>query len=1106
AWYKTSGLSGPVRHNYIAYYLHEGLWYGVGETEGSGAVRRGLDALREAFLYTGEAKYARAGAILLDRIADVYPDFDWYGWTDWRGNNYRGAIVDPVWSTTMSDSLTRAYDAFLPIYNDPYVIKFLSSNGAIYKSDEDGMLMRDEDGNLIPVNLKDSPGALRKHIEDNILLQSFEFAKTGSIAGNIGTAQKSVMYAALALNRQPETGEMLDWIMQMGEMYNTGPKQDNPISGGAILAKLVDEVNRDGNGSENAAGYNNIWVAYFIDIADKLASYDGHDGVNLFENAKYRKMFLSQAKLLLGGYYTAQIGDYGSVGSKGMALYKDESIVAFKHTGDRLLARALYFYNGNTAEGLRGSIFDEDPEKIRKDIEKIIEEDGEFALGSDMMTGFGFAALRDGAKYNSASVQTEDNTNRDFAIYFGSNNGHGHYDTLNLFMSAFGLNVAPDFGYPEFTGSDPNRVQWIHTTLSHNTVVVDEKEQNSASHPGVPYHFDDSGRVKVMDVDASKVYKNCDEYRRTVIMVEADDRVSYGVDFFHILGGSDHLYSFHSQSNDITAISGLGDMIEQPTYEAENGDLIGTYAGADVKYGPDPNSVGSEKYPKGYTWLKDVRTFGSIEKDFSVEYKVKDWRKALSEKKDIRLRVTMLGEEPVNEVSFATALPQFADAAGNKDVSIDYMLVRRKGANLESTFTTVYEPYEAGNKYIEKTEKVSMERSLDDKPGMNDAYGAVKVTLANGRVDYVIYSTNGNVKYVVDDKIEFSGFAGVLTLDADENVVYRYLNDGTVLRLISDAEVNESVAAYTGVVTDFTEELVSENYITFKPDAAQEINAENLSGRYVYIENDGVQNGAYKIESACEKKGNIELYIGDVSVVRSYVDPYNTDLGYVYNISENSRLRIPLTSVEDTAPVVENVSDATATAESLINIQLQAESPVGKNITFIGASLPRGVVLDEAEGKITWKPASSQVGENHFAVTVSDGTLETTVHFTVEVFGKTTGGGSGSSGSTGNSGTTTPTIPATPGATDKPAGSTDNVGAGVPDGPQTPSTTERFVDLGNHAWAKDAINSLADEGIIKGTSENTFSPAANITRADFAILLVRAFELASENSENFADV
>ncbi|MBQ4544787.1 MAG: S-layer homology domain-containing protein, partial [Oscillospiraceae bacterium] len=64
----------------------------------------------------------------------------------------------------------------------------------------------------------------------------------------------------------------------------------------------------------------------------------------------------------------------------------------------------------------------------------------------------------------------------------------------------------------------------------------------------------------------------------------------------------------------------------------------------------------------------------------------------------------------------------------------------------------------------------------------------------------------------------------------------------------------------------------------------------------------------------------------------------------------------------------------------------------------------------------------------------------------------------------------------------------------------------RFTDLGNHAWADDAINELAEAGIIKGTSETTFSPANNITRADFALLLVRAFELSSDNTENFADV
>ena len=38
---------------------------------------------------------------------------------------------------------------------------------------------------------------------------------------------------------------------------------------------------------------------------------------------------------------------------------------------------------------IRGSILDDDPEQISRDIERIVKEDGEYTLGSDMMTGYG---------------------------------------------------------------------------------------------------------------------------------------------------------------------------------------------------------------------------------------------------------------------------------------------------------------------------------------------------------------------------------------------------------------------------------------------------------------------------------------------------------------------------------------------------------------------------------------------------------------------------------------------------------------------------------------------------------------------------------------------
>lgn len=63
-----------------------------------------------------------------------------------------------------------------------------------------------------------------------------------------------------------------------------------------------------------------------------------------------------------------------------------------------------------------------------------------------------------------------------------------------------------------------------------------------------------------------------------------------------------------------------------------------------------------------------------------------------------------------------------------------------------------------------------------------------------------------------------------------------------------------------------------------------------------------------------------------------------------------------------------------------------------------------------------------------------------------------------------------------------------------------------FNDISDVLWANEAIISLYENGIIKGTSETTFSPNANITRADFIILLIRKLGLNANFSENFEDV
>lgn len=68
------------------------------------------------------------------------------------------------------------------------------------------------------------------------------------------------------------------------------------------------------------------------------------------------------------------------------------------------------------------------------------------------------------------------------------------------------------------------------------------------------------------------------------------------------------------------------------------------------------------------------------------------------------------------------------------------------------------------------------------------------------------------------------------------------------------------------------------------------------------------------------------------------------------------------------------------------------------------------------------------------------------------------------------------------------------------------SVFKTFEDVAADHWAKNDIDILASKGVINGTTDKTFSPEANITRADFTMLLVKTLGLAAQVDTNFVDV
>ncbi|MBR2180832.1 MAG: Ig-like domain-containing protein, partial [Oscillospiraceae bacterium] len=655
-------------HNHIAFYNFR-AWQ---------QERSILEALKTAYVYTGEEKYGRAGAVILDRIADVWPAMDTAPFTGTGkffvtdGGAGTGKIQGRISDCDFAVAFTEAADAFFPMRNDPQVITFLSGKA--------------KELNL--ENKKESGYEIWQNWETGILKTTYDGVLNTQIYGNFGQLQLALTNAAVALDYQPLTNQMLDFVYKTGEITD-----DKKLTGGNVSTQLVDIIDRDGMNNEAAPNYNYVPAQKLLYIADVLSRYTKDPQYDMLQNTKFVQMYRAFPQVVISSTEAVQTGDSGTTGGGGFIALLDEYILAYKHLKDTTIgsriANYIYLLNGEKTEGLHYDITAKNPESLENEIKALLDD--EIGWKSEIMTGYGFAMLRGGAKYETVSLQNLNNKRGAYMTFGITNVSHAHLDALYLCIIVYDLNMTPDLGYPSNTGKQPQRLQWIKTTLSHNTVVVDEKEQEGNT-DSYPLHFDDAGKVKLVDVDASEEYKSTDIYRRTLVTVEVNDNDSYVVDFFRVKGGNDHLFSFHVAGDTIAETSlNLGEV--EP----------GSYADTEWPYGEDPNSPDAwtykTYYPRGYTWLdKTQRTSAPVGK-YDIDFEIKDYLKKLKDGKDLHLRLTMLNDFELDEVAVANGYPPTRSA--NRpflENGLKYLLARRKGSSLDSLFTTVYEPYKA-NRY-----------------------------------------------------------------------------------------------------------------------------------------------------------------------------------------------------------------------------------------------------------------------------------------------------------------------------------------------------------------------------------------------------------------------
>ncbi len=654
-------------HRFIGYYAWKHwMW-----------LQAGLKALADAFVLTGDARYAHRAAVLLDRIADVYPamDFKPYadrGWFHSDANLGHGKIEGQIWETNVLRKLAEDYDAVLSgTVGDTALFEFLGAQGRRFQ---------------LP-RPKGTREQFVANLDERLLRCGFEAVVSGQVSGNEGMQQLTVAACAQALDTMPESGRWLDWIFAP--------------DGGALPGLLTELIDRDGFSNEAAPGYAHFLGHTVAEAAFRLADYPRYPRHDLFrEFPQLRQALTAASRTAALGVAVPNLGDTGATGLVSRFPISAEFIAkGFRYTRDPEVAVAAWRANGNSARGLGRDLYAADPEAATREIERLGAAAGPRPVGSELLPGFGLALLETGTPGGAFAL----------ACNYGRTVHHGHLDQLNFDLLAFDHWMTPDLGYPEFATSWPSRDEWTINTLAHNTVSVDRHPQR-VGWGGRILRFDRQPGLQAVELESSDAYPQVKTYRRTLLLVSADSASAsraYMVDAFRVVGGSDLVYSFHGVPGP-TTVSGLA-LVAQGA---------GTYAGADVPY-----ATPAGKHPMGYSYLTEVRREAKPPARFTVDWKAAAGHRGITAADDLHVRLHALTE--CDDVALAAG-----EAPRTKEGNprqLDYVLLHRAGAGLASTFVSVVEPYRH-EPFI---------RSVERLPCADPAQVALRVELVDGRVDHV---------------------------------------------------------------------------------------------------------------------------------------------------------------------------------------------------------------------------------------------------------------------------------------------------------------------------------------------------------------------------------
>lgn len=505
-------VEGDKRWRFIGAYLIYGQW--------KQAVLGGIVNLAGAYVLTGDPAYAHKAAVLLDRVADVYPTFAF----DKQGVVYeipQGPGYVSIWHDAAVETrqLILAYDQIrAALAADRELVAFLGRKASAHRLENPKASAEDIRRNIEDRILRDCITSRRK-IESNYPQTDVTIAMSRSVLGGPGS--------------RDEVNKIIDGIL--------------------TTSTAVDGM----TGEKGLAGY----AAYALrGVGDLLGRYSRSDPAFLPDilrrHPKLHDMYrfhidtwcLQKYYPTCGdaGAFARQHADYaGASFSRSADLQPSMYTLVWelcRATGDKAFAQILYLSNDRSVEGLPHDLFAEDPAAIQREVKAVVEREGDvIAVPSVNKPQWCIAVLRAG-RGDDARVMWLD---------YDSGGRHSHADGMNLGLYAKGLDLMPDFGYPpvQFGGWGSPRARWYTMSAAHNTVVVDGADTKPGQ--GATTLWADGRAFEAIRASAPGLIGG-KQYERTAAMIDSGDGGFYVFDVFRVVGGADHRKFFRSHFGTIT--------------------------------------------------------------------------------------------------------------------------------------------------------------------------------------------------------------------------------------------------------------------------------------------------------------------------------------------------------------------------------------------------------------------------------------------------------------------------------------------------------------------------------------------------------------------------